>query len=600
MTTPTETRRDIRRFRLISVAPTVVEPRNRRLVFDPQTFQGVRPGAPLFADHVNASGRVAGRILTAFVDRNAGAVLGTVEIYGDDIEAAAHVRRLLNAGHRGASIRHDGEATPNFDGTNTVRNWGIAHLAVVGEGADPTAGQLAANDATVVYLDLEILSEEDAMTTPNPFNLDAALPALTSAIAEGVRQGSAPTAPSAETAAEQMSKMLQIAGSQPEIYDAAALSALALDTIMGKVVDADAFRAKLDSIHIIPKPTGSGLSDAEITQYDVNAVVAGIMAGDMSGASKEISRSNEIKRNSDIKGMLNPDAIAIPIDCLASHSGTTGAGASGSAIAELLSVAYDSGTPDSTDVVSMMTQLPDGPGIIKPVAITAPQPGHVSEPLDVGYSKTGDATGVGDEMRPHLLVDYMSLTRVLTVLEPEFEGDVLTVVLRRFEEQQNKATIVGDTAESPLENGLYGLAGIGSSANLSGALTTAVIEAGLSVSVHAAAPDAGRAIVTTPENVQTMRSLAQPAAVSALMSPTPAMNGQDMVRDARVWTSGFFPTAKTRRGVVGPFSDILMKIWDGSIYVSRRYEGGINWLLTELFWDLKVRHPELFYRFRED
>ena len=214
MTTP---ERDIRRFRMISVAPTVVEPRSRRLVFDPATFQGVRPGAPLLADHVNASGRVAGKVLSAWVDRTAGAVLGTVEIYGDDIEAAAHVRRLLNAGHRGASIRHDGEATPNFDGTNTVRNWGIAHLAVVGEGADPTAGQLSATDPTV-YFDLEIFSEEDAMTTPNPFNLDAALPALTSAIAEGVRLGSTPTTPSAETAAEQMSKMLQIAGSQPELY----------------------------------------------------------------------------------------------------------------------------------------------------------------------------------------------------------------------------------------------------------------------------------------------------------------------------------------------------------------------------------------------
>ena len=58
-------KRDIRRFRMISVAPTVVEPRSRRLVFDPASFQGVRPGAPLLADHVNASGRVAGKVLRA-------------------------------------------------------------------------------------------------------------------------------------------------------------------------------------------------------------------------------------------------------------------------------------------------------------------------------------------------------------------------------------------------------------------------------------------------------------------------------------------------------------------------------------------------------
>ena len=124
---------------MISVAPTVVEPRGRKLVFDPQTFQGVRPGAPVLADHINASGRVAGRVLTALVDRTAGAVLGTIEVYGDDIEAAGHVRRLLDAGHRGASIRHDGVVEPSPDriGPNMVRDWGIAHLAIVGEGADP-------------------------------------------------------------------------------------------------------------------------------------------------------------------------------------------------------------------------------------------------------------------------------------------------------------------------------------------------------------------------------------------------------------------------------------------------------------------------------
>ena len=127
-----------------------------------------------------------------------------------------------------------------------------------------------------------------------------------------------------------------------------------------------------------------------------------------------------------------------------------------------------------------------------------------------------------------------------------------------------------------------------------------MVESALSASVHVAGPDAGRAVITTETNVQTMRSLAQPAAVSALMSPTPAMNGEDRVRDARVWTTDFFDATKTRRGVAGPFSDILLKEWDDSVYVSRRYEAGISWLLTEMFWDILVRHAALFYRFRQD
>ena len=597
MTTP---KRDIRKFKMISLSPNVVEPRGRRLVFDPESFQGVRPGAPVLADHVNASGRVAGRVLTAWVDRNAGAVLGTAEIYPSNIEAAAHVRRLLDAGHRGASIRHDGDVEPSPDriGPNMVRNWGIAHLAIVGEGADPTAGQLSANDGTV-YFDLELMPEEGHdMTQPN-FDLATVLPQLTDAIAAGVRQGNAPT-DTGGPAAGQLTTMLQIAASQPELYPPGALQELGFDLVLGKFANADAFREKLTSIQIQPRPIAPGLSDAEFSDYDLNAVMRGVLTGDMSGASKEVSRSNEIKAKSEIRGRLSPDAVAIPLDCLASHSGTTGAGASGSAIQEINAAYYDSGTPDSTNVLPMLTQLPDRPGIAKAVAITAPQPGHVPEPGDSGFSKTGDAVGVGFDMHPHLLTDYMALTRVLEVLEPEFEGSVLNVVLNRFMEQMNRGIIVGDTADSPLEDGLYGLTGIGSSANLNAAITTALVEAALSASVHVASPEAGRAIVTTETNVQTLRSLAQPTAVAALMSPTPAMNGEDRVRDARVWTCGFFPVAKTRRGVVGPFSDILIKEWDQSVFVHRRYEAGINWLATEMYYDLLVRHPALFHRFRED
>ena len=594
MTTPAE--RDIRRFRMVSVAPTIVEPRSRRLAFDPATFQGVRPGAPLLADHVNASGRVAGRVLSAWVDRNAGAILGNVEIYPDNIEAAAHVRRLLNAGHRGASIRHDGVVEPSPDriSPNMVRDWGIAHLACVGEGADPSAGQLSSNDGTV-YFDLELMPNmEGDMTTQ--FDLNAALPMLTEAIAEGVRQGN-------DTGGQgpaQMSTMLKIAGSQPEIYPPAALSELAFDLVMGKVATPEDFRTKLSSIAIQPRPIASGISDAEESQYDLQAVMAGVLSGNMSGASKEVSRSHEIKTKSEIAGRLSADAVAVPLSCLASHSGTAGDGASATAIQELTAAFYDSGVPDSTNILPYLTRLPGGPGIAKPVAITTPQPGHVVEPLDVGYSKTGDASGAGNNMVPHLLVDYLSITRVLDVLEPEYWGAVLEVVLTRFGEQQNRAVIVGDTANSPLPAGLYGLANVGSSANLTAAITTAIVEAALSASVHVAGPDAGRAIVTTETNVGTMRTLAQPTAVAALMSPTPAMNGEDRVRDARVFSCGFFDAAKTRRGVVGPFSDILVKEWDDSIYISRRYEAGISWLLVEMFWDIRVRHPALFYRYRED
>ena len=600
MTTPAE--RDIRRFRMISVAPTVVEPRNRRLAFDPATFQGVRPGAPALADHVNMSDRVAGRVLSAWVDRNAGAVLGNVEIYPDNIEAAAHVRRLLNAGHRGASIRHDGVVEPSPDriGPNMVRDWGIAHLAVVGEGADPTAGQLSATDGTV-YFDLEILAQEgDEMTQPN-FDLATVLPQLSAAIAQGVREGNQATDTGGPAPADQMTQMLQIALSQPELYARGAVAELALDAAQGLIKTPEDFRAKLATIHINPKPIASGLSDAEVSDYNLGAIMQGVLSGDFSEASKELSRSNEIKRHSEIVGRLSAGTVAIPFNELVSHSGDTGTGAAGTAVREIPGAFYDSGVPDSTDLMPLLTRLPGGPGLVKANAVTVPQPGHVPEPTtDAGYTRTGDASAIGNELAPSLLVDYLNATRLLNTIEPDYWTSVLEIVSRRFDEQQNKALVVGDTSDSPLENGIYGLANIGSSANLSAAITTAIVEAALTASVHVAGPDANRVIVTTPENVATMRTLAQPAAVAALMSPTPAENGQDMVRDARIWTTDFFPAAKTRRGIAGPMADVLLKEWDDALYVSMRYEAGIAWLLVERFWTLWVRHPALFYRFREN
>ena len=594
-------KRDVRRFRMISIAPTVVEPRSRRMIFDPLTFQGVMPGAPLFADHLNSSDRVAGRVLSASIDRRLGAVLGDVEIYGDDIGAAAHVRRLLNAGHKGSSIRHTGTVTPNLDGTNSVRDWAIAHLAIVGEGADATAGVLAADNDTA-YFELTIMpnTEGDNMTTPNPFDLDAALPALTAAIAQGVRQGNAPTDTGGLAPADQMSKMLGIAVSQPEIYPKAAVAELALDAAMGKITSPEDFRAKLTSIQVISRPHGSGLSDPADEPYQLGSIMQGILSGDFSDAQVELARSNDIKKASDLTGRFSAATVAIPRN-LVSHSGDTGTGAVGTAVREVQGQFYDNGTPDSTDLMPLLTRLPGGPGLVKANAITLPQPTHTPEPTtDAGYPKTGDASAAGNELAPSILVDYLNATRLLNTIEPNYWDAVLQIIERRFSEQMNLGLVAGDGVNSPLENGMYGLAGIGSSANLSAALTTTIVEASLSPSVHVAGPDANRAIVTTETNVATMRSLAQPAAVAPLLAQTTNQNGTDQVRDARVFSCGFFPAGKTRRGIAGPWADILLKMWDEALYISMRYEAGISWLLVEQFYTVWVRHPALFHRFRED
>ena len=46
-------------------------------------------------------------------------------------------------------------------------------------------------------------------------------------------------------------------------------------------------------------------------------------------------------------------------------------------------------------------------------------------------------------------------------------------------------------------------------------------------------------------------------------------------------------------------SQIYVKNWDGAVFVSRRYEDGNDYLLLEVFWDMQLVHPGLFYRFAQ-
>ena len=614
MTTRTEPR-DVssRRVLLIRTAPAVVEPEGRGLRFSGTGFEGLRtPGsAPWFDGHPPpspvggpSSDREIGRLTNAFWEPRAAGVLGTLALFPGGVTSAADRHRgLISSGSDRLSIRYypigDNAQVRANDGVVDVLRWGISHVASVGEPADVSAGdELGSADGYDLEVDIHWIDMEGDMTQPN-FDLNSVLPDLTAAIAAGVRQGNAPTDTGAQ-APEQMTAMLKIASSQPELYQPGALQELGFDLVLGKFANAEAFRDKLTSIQILHRPIGSGLSDPADAPYNLGAIMQGVLSGDFSDAGVELARSNDIKKASDLSGRLSAATVAIPRN-LVSHSGDSGTGAAGTAIREVQGAFYDVGTPDSTDVVQFLTRLPGGPGLVKANAITLPQPTHTPEPTtDAGYPKTGDASAAGNELAPSILVDYLNATRLLNTIEPDYWDAVLQIVERRFSEQMNRGLVVGDGVNSPLENGMYGLAGVGSSANLSAAITTAIVESALSASVHVAGPDANRAIITTETNVATMRSLAQPAAVSALMAQTTSANGTDQVRDAKVFSCGFFPAGKTRRGVAGPWADVLLKQWDDSLYISRRDEAGISWLLVEMFWTVHVRHPALFHRFRED
>ena len=115
--------------------------------------------------------------------------------------------------------------------------------------------------------------------------------------AEDERKASEPVEPTEEDkAAEEeaaadeanelaMSKMAEIAASQPELYDPAELARLGMDRAQGLIKTPDDYRAKLESIHINPKPIATGLSNEG--DYSLSRAVDAVAHGKFSDAPVE-------------------------------------------------------------------------------------------------------------------------------------------------------------------------------------------------------------------------------------------------------------------------------------------------------------------------
>jgi len=624
MTTPTEAKRDIRRFRMVSLSPSVVEPANRRLMFDPATFRGLEPASPLLADHVNATSRVAGRILSAWADRKSNAILGDVEIYPDDIAAAASVRRLLNAGHRGASIRHTGMVERNADGTNAVRNWGIAHLAIVGEGADPTAGpiDLADSSEDAAYFELAILPQEDDMPDLTLEHLLAAADRIGDRLAERL---AAPNGAAAKPDdAEAIGKMLTIAGQQAElgIYDSAGVATLALDHAQGKIASADDFRAKLESIQINPKPIAPGISDAEETRYDLDRAIQGIADGDLSQCPIEEARSRHLLKNATVPHAQNAGSagLLIPLEVLRQHRvdvpestmlatrSTTGAATTQTAehgVVEELVEFYRGDIPDPANILPLMTRVPGTAGDPRFVKVTTPTPATVDEPgtidddgapgdlrASVGYAETGDTTTSEVDFAPLLLVCYTAMTRYTNVRVPGLSPVATSILLDKMDEVRNEQIIEAMMAATDTTRNLDDMT---KSAEITAAMTTPeAIRAAVRQSFkYENVPGANRVIVARPQTVDEWLNIAEPAAVGKLIMEDG--NGR--------MTAGGVPIIKTghgerRQGFCGPMALTRLKEWDDAAYVSGRYQAGNQYLLVEMFWNwtlLPDPHASEFY-----
>ena len=665
MTTPS---RDIRRFRLISTAPAIVEPRNRRMRFDPATFRDdlIRMGkAPLLADHLAGMDRVGGRIVSAAVDAARGAVYGAIEIFSDAVPAAARIRALLDAGHKGASVEvRPGRLERANDRARDVFDWEIGHLAIVAQGADPTAGpedfavDLEGYESPDYVFHLELIPEGQAMPENFEVNFDELLPKLATGIAEAVVTGldsreqarlaaqqaaeqeaadkrriaeleaalaakDAPPNPDPEPApasAPEVPGMMAVAkGLAGEVYDTEGLADVEMDLAAGEVFTAAEFREKLESVRIQPKAIARGLSNEG--DYNVNRAIQSLMHGDVAkDAPVEYERSSEILRatNMSYDRRSGSPGLAIPLSEIAAQrvdgvspsiralvgsepdvlqlsarqggASYTGNGDISTGVPDPIEFYYRNDLPDPLDMMPLVTTMPSGPGDPRLIAVETPAPVAATEPgtrtngtsASGGYSEDGDVQTSQKTIIPTILKVYTSVTRLADVNVPNVWNQAGTILMDRMTEKKNESLI----------DALYAASGNAAGITKRGDLTnTAIAREDFITAINNSwlfenMPGANRRFITTLGVTEIARNIAEPSAVAAF-SDGMSVRGVPFMKTGHLAND---------QAIVGPLSLIRLKNWDGSVYVSTRYEAGIMYLLLELFWGWNIIHPGQLYR----
>ena len=552
---------------LIRTAPAIVEPEGRGLRFAGPGFQGLRtPGsAPWFDGHpppgpvgVSTSDREIGRLSNAFWSERAGGILGTLSMFSPGTTSAADRQRgMVRAGSDRLSIRYypigaDSQVR-GIDGAVDVLQWGISHVASVGEPADIQAGnELGATDGYDLEVQVHWLDDsEDDMTTQN-LDLTTALPLIANAVAEGVKLANQPT----DTGGQEpmLAKMLEIAASQKELYPPAGLGGLALDVAMKKITSADDLRSKLESIHIIPKPSASGLGgDGGPSGLEYGQMLADWWAH-KTPHGEAWNRTQDLMGASKVATLAAPGSIAVNMEAfsamqrdLVTTTATTGTSAAGDTIDTGLQMFYDATDRDPLDLWSLIDLIPSGAGTVKMTALTLPTPGWQSEPTaDTGYTKGTDASAASNDLTPKLLISLTNVTRLLDVLTPQYWVELAMVAFAAMQEQLNRGLLETASTDAPI--GLYDFPNVGSSANLSAAPSAAVVGSALEAS--ALSSYGNRRMVMQHGVWQTLRALARPAGVAPLVNPdTERFGAIDAVplQISRLWTA-----SKPYRGITGP------------------------------------------------
>ena len=430
---------------------------------------------------------------------------------------------------------------------------------------------------------------------------------------------------------EQVDEMLRRAAQMDMTYDQQQLAQLAGDRALGRLGDigVEAMREKLRSVQIQPtriSPPGGGEP-----AYDIGRALRSVIRGDPAEAPYEVSRSDEIKRASTLGSQRGK--LAIPLSALAERAeylraqtgavppfaisgghydlatNTGGSSSSGRAAVDTPHVmTYRSDIPDPLDLRALCSMLPAGPGNPEMIRLTTPDPAHVAEPAergtngnpvgDVGYAYTGDITAAMASLSPKLMVCRTAVSRLANLQASDILSIGGMIIMDKHREIESRTILVGSGSNRP--TGVYDTTGVASSAELTAGATQSATETAIDHSWRMAGMRRG--YVVTMAQAAAMRGWAQPTGVDRYM--TPAGNAGS-IRDVQVLPTGYWANSGGSgvgeyRGLVGPWSEVYLKEWDGAIYSSMREEDGLEILVTELAWNLWVRFPGEFYRFKDD
>ena len=527
-------------------------------------------------------------------NQRAGGILGTLTLFPQGVTSAADRQRgLVDAGSDRLSIRYvpigeEGQVR-GPDGALDVLQWGISHVASVGEPADVQAGdELGTGDGFNLEVEVHWLPEEEDMTT---LQIDPQV--LADAVAAGVRAARVD-----EPEPDRLQTMLAVVATQPELYNGQALGRLALAVAAGTITDPDALQRGLEDALIPHTPSAPGLTDGPGHGAGYATLLADWWGGkSLKGDAWRYSES--ILDASEVSSLAAPGAIPLPLASIADMRqnlvSTTATTSAGDAILEMAQAIYDKSVRDPLDLWDQTTVLPGGSGEVKLTEVTLPTPTFVAEPTtDSGYARTGDATADANLLKPKLLIAYLNISRLMDVSAPEFWTAVAMMSEVAMMERLNQGLLETINTDAPV--GMYNFTGVGTSANLTTDPDVDAVDAALGASLYL--PEGNRRMVVQNGVWRSLQGTARVAGVSPLVQPTPGPYGS--IDDVPLLVSKLWTDAKPYRGIVGPWQDIISRLWDGALYVSRRYEAGVNWLLLEAFADWRPRHAGQFHRFRQD